>query len=78
MGNFLNWLNKRKGAFLRIIIAGLAFLNAILRGHGYTPLNIPDDLIYDLGSDVLAILTAGYACWKDNNFTEKAIKLHSK
>ena len=56
-----------KGTLIRTIILALALVNQVLAMLDISPLNIADD-------DISTIIAAVLAWWKNNSFTDAAIK----
>lgn len=57
----------------RTVCLAIALANIILTQTGYNPLNISDDVIYNVVSDIALIVTAVWSWWKNNSFTKSAI-----
>jgi len=62
------------GTIARTIILVLALLNQILTATGHSVINISDESINVLISTVFTIVTAIIAWWKNNSFTQSALK----
>ena len=63
-----------KGTLIRTIILALALINQVLAMLGISPLNIADDDISTVISTAWTIIAAVLAWWKNNSFTDAAIK----
>ncbi len=63
-----------KGTLIRTIILALALINQVLAMLGLSPLNIADDDISTVISTVWTIIAAAVAWWKNNSFTDAAIR----
>lgn len=62
------------GTIARTIILVLALLNQILTAMGHSVINISDESINTLISTGFTIVTAIIAWWKNNSFTQSALK----
>ena len=67
-------MNISKGTITRTVVLGLALTNQVLTAFGKSPIPIDDDTITNLISAGFTVVTAGIAWWKNNSFTQKAIK----
>ena len=73
--NFMNnKLNITSGTIARTIILVLALLNQILTAPGHSVINISDESVNTLISTGFTIVTAVIAWWKNNSFTQSALK----
>lgn len=63
-----------KGTLIRTIILALALINQVLAMFGISPLNIADDDISTVISTAWTIVAAIIAWWKNNSFSDAAIK----
>ena len=63
-----------KGTLIRTIILALALVNQVLAMLGISPLNIADDDISTVISTAWTIVAAIIAWWKNNSFSDAAIK----
>ena len=63
-----------KGTFIRTILLVLALINQILAVFGKSPIPIDDDTVTNLISTVWTVIASLIAWWKNNSFTDKAIK----
>lgn len=66
--------NVTAGTIARTIVLLLALANQVLAMCGKQVLNIADDDIYQVVSIVFTIGTSVVAWWKNNSFTQNAIK----
>ena len=69
-----NKMNITSGTVARTIILVLALLNQILTAMGHSVINISDESINTLISTGFTIVTAIVAWWKNNSFTQSALK----
>ena len=69
-----NKLNITSGTIARTIILVLALVNQILTAMGHSVINISDESINTLISTGFTIVTAVIAWWKNNSFTQSALK----
>ena len=67
-------LNISAGTIARTIILALAIINQVLTVTGHSPLPIEDEAITQLGSAACTIGAALVAWWKNNSFTQAALK----
>ena len=69
-----NKINITSGTIARTIILVLALVNQILTAMGHSVINISDESINTLISTGFTIVTAVIAWWKNNSFTQSALK----
>ena len=69
-----NKMNITSGTIARTIILVLALLNQLLTATGHSVINISDESINTLISTSFTIVTAVIAWWKNNSFTQSALK----
>lgn len=62
------------GTIARTIILALAIINQVLTVTGHSPLPIEDEAITQLVSAAFTIGAALVAWWKNNSFTQPALK----
>ena len=62
------------GTIARTIILVLALLNQILTATGHSVINVSDESVNTLISTGFTIVTAIVAWWKNNSFTQSALK----
>ena len=67
-------LNISAGTIARTIILALAIINQVLTVTGHSPLPIEDEAITQLVSAASTIGAALVAWWKNNSFTQNALK----
>ena len=67
-------INITKGTLIRTILLVLALINQILAVFGKSPIPIDDDTITNLISTAWTVIASLIAWWKNNSFTDKAIK----
>ena len=73
--NFMNnKMNITSGTIARTIILVLALLNQLLTATGHSVINISDESVNTLISTGFTIVTAVIAWWKNNSFTQSALK----
>ena len=70
----MNKLNVTAGTIARTIILALALVNQILTATGHGIINISDDDVNTLISTIFTIISAIAAWWKNNSFTQSALK----
>ena len=69
-----NKMNITAGTIARTIILVLALVNQLLTATGHSVINISDESINTLISTGFTIVTAVIAWWKNNSFTQSALK----
>lgn len=69
-----NKMNITSGTIARTIILVLALLNQILTAMGHSVINISDESINTLISTGFTVVSAVVAWWKNNSFTQSALK----
>ena len=69
-----NKMNITAGTIARTIILILALVNQLLTATGHSVINISDESINTLISTGFTIVTAIIAWWKNNSFTQSALK----
>lgn len=69
-----NKMNITSGTIARTIILVLALLNQILTAMGHSVINISDESINTLISTGFTVVSAVIAWWKNNSFTQSALK----
>lgn len=62
------------GTITRTVILAIALINQILTTTGHSPLPIEDEAVIQLISLTTTIVASTIAWWKNNSFTQKAIK----
>ena len=59
---------------IRTVILAIALINQILMASGKGILPIEDETVNELVTAGFTVVTAIYAWWKNNSFTQKAIR----
>ena len=67
-------MNITSGTIARTAILVLALVNQILTATGHNIINISDESINTLVSTGFTIISAVLAWWKNNSFTQSALK----
>ena len=67
-------INITKGTLMRTILLVLALINQILAVFGKSPIPIDDDTLTNFISTAWTVIASLIAWWKNNSFTDKAIK----
>lgn len=67
-------MNITSGTIARTAILVLALVNQILTATGHNIINISDESINTLISTGFTIISAVLAWWKNNSFTQSALK----
>ncbi len=67
-------INITKGTLIRTILLVFALINQVLAVFGKSPIPIDDDTITNLISTIWTVIASLIAWWKNNSFTDKAIK----
>ena len=62
------------GTIARTVCLFVALANQVMVMFDLTPIQMADDMIYQLVSVGATVITALVAWWKDNAFTTKALK----
>lgn len=62
------------GTTARTVVLFLALINQLLTVFGYNVIDISDDTVNTLVSTVFTIAAAVCAWWKNNSFTQAALK----
>lgn len=63
-----------KGTLIRTILLVFALINQVLAVFGKSPIPIDDDTVTNLISTAWTVIASLIAWWKNNSFTDKAIK----
>lgn len=66
--------NIEIGTIIRTVLLMTALVNQVLTVTGHSPLPVSDEQITELISTGFTVVTALTAWWKNNSFTEKAVK----
>ena len=67
-------INITKGTLIRTILLVLALINQVLAVFGKSPIPIDDDTLTNFISTAWTVIASLIAWWKNNSFTDKAIK----
>lgn len=67
-------MNISSGTIARTIILALALINQLLTVMGMSPIPIEDESITEVISLAVTIAASLAAWWKNNSFTQQAIK----
>ena len=67
-------INITKGTLIRTILLVFALINQVLAAFGKSPIPIDDDTVTNLISTAWTVIASLIAWWKNNSFTDKAIK----
>ena len=67
-------MKVRKGTIMRSILLFVVVLNMLLKKLGFCPLNITEGSVAYFVATVLEILVIGVSFWKNNSFSENAIR----
>lgn len=62
------------GTIARTIVLALALINQILTALGYNIIDISEDTVNTLISTIFTVISALWAFWKNNSFTQNALK----
>lgn len=66
------------GTITRTVILALALINQVLTISGHSPLQIEDEAVTELIATSATIITATIAWYKNNSFSQEAIKADAK
>lgn len=67
-------LHVKVSTIARTVVLFLALANQIMVACGWSPIEIDEDSVYTLASTIATIVTAIWAWWENNSFTQAAIK----
>ena len=67
-------LQIKASTIARTVVLFLALANQVMVAFGWSPIEIDEDSVYTLVSTVVTIVTAVWAWWKNNSFTQAALK----
>lgn len=67
-------LNVTRETIIRTVICGLALVNSILVMIGKPVINVGDDTIEQGMNIFITMFTTVWAWWKNNSFTQSALK----
>jgi len=62
------------GTIARTAVLAVALINQLLTVFGYNAIDISNETINTLISTIFTVISAIIAFWKNNSFTEEAIK----
>ncbi len=62
------------GTIARTVVLAVSLLNVLLNAFGKNPLPFSDDEVYTTVSTVVAVVASLAAWWKNNSFTQAALK----
>ena len=62
------------GTIARTVALALALINQLLTAFGYNIIDVSDETINTLISTIFTIVAALVAFWKNNSFTQAALK----
>ena len=62
------------GTIARTVVLALALINQLLTAFGYNVIDISTETINTLISTIFTVVTALIAFWKNNSFTQAALK----
>lgn len=65
--------NIKPDTIIRTVCLAIALLNQVLAATGKSPLPIKDEEVAELVSTAFTIVTATWAWWKNNSFSQAAI-----
>jgi SPP1 family holin len=67
-------MNASQGTWARTVVLALVLINQVLTMKGYGPIEVADDDVNMLVSTIFTIVASIVAWWKNNSFTDAAIK----
>lgn len=67
-------MNISKGTIVRTIMLVIVIINMILKHFGIDAINVSENEILSLVEVLIEIAVIAVSFWKNNSFTEKAIK----
>lgn len=67
-------LQIKASTIARTVVLFLALANQVMVAFGWSPIDIDEDSVYTLVSTVVTLVTAVWAWWENNSFTQAAIK----
>lgn len=70
--------NVSNATWVRSVALALAIINKLLAIKGVSPLPFESEEVVNLASDIAVFVTAIIAWWKDNAFTDVAIRHNRK
>lgn len=66
--------NVSKETLIRTAVLVIALINSVLTMFGKNPLPFSENEIYQAGSAIFAVAASLWAWWKNNSFTNAAIR----
>ncbi len=67
-------MNANSDTIIRSLALGIALVNQLLTSVGKNPLPVSEEEAYTTFSAIFTLGTSVWAWWKNNSFTENAIK----
>ena len=67
-------LQIKASTIARTVVLFLALANQVMVSFGWSPIDIDEDSVYTLVSTVVTLITAIWAWWENNSFTQAALK----
>lgn len=67
-------LQIKASTIARTVVLFLALANQVMVACGWSPIELDEESVYTLVSTVVTIITAIWAWWENNSFTQAAIK----
>lgn len=67
-------LQIKASTIARTVVLFIALANQVMVALGWSPINIDEESIYTLISTIVTLVTAIWAWWENNSFTQAAIK----
>ena len=67
-------LQIKASTIARTVVLFLALANQVMVAFGWSPIDIDEDSVYTLVSTIVTLVTAVWAWWENNSFTQAAIK----
>ena len=67
-------LQIKASTIARTVVLFLALANQVMVAFGWSPIELDEESVYTLVSTVVTIVTAVWAWWENNSFTQAAIK----
>lgn len=69
----IQWDKIETGTYIRYIVMILLILNTVGRRTGLFDLNVSEDNVYGMASDILTMVMLLVNTWKNNSITDTAI-----
>lgn len=67
-------LHIKADTIARTVILFLALANQVMVALGWSPIELEEESVYTLASTIATLVTAIWAWWKNNSFTQAALK----